>query len=127
MPLFDLFWAMLWFFLFVAWLTALIAVLGDVFRRDDMGGGLKAMWVFLLIVLPWVGVLAYVITAGEGFARRRIEAATAAAEARQAYVRQAAGQREVSPAEEIEKLSALKASGVLTDEEFSAQKAKLLA
>ena len=127
MPLFDLFWAMLWFFLFVAWISALISVLGDVFRRDDMGGGLKAMWVLLLIVLPWVGVLAYLITAGEGFAKRRAAAARAEAEARQAYIRRAAGGAETSPAAELEKLSALKASGVLTDEEFAAQKAKLLA
>lgn len=126
MPLFDLFWAMLWFFLYVAWLSVLITVLGDVFRRDDMSGGLKALWVLLLIILPFAGVFGYLITAGDGFVKRRSEAARAQARARQEYIRRAAGGGEASAAAELEKLSELKASGVLTDAEFAAQKAKLL-
>lgn len=128
MPLFDLFWAMLWLFLFIAWIAALISVLGDVFRRTDMGGGLKAMWVALLILLPWVGVLAYFITAGDGIARRRAEDARAQEEAIDEYIRQAAGAGSASSAaDELQKLAELRDAGVLTDEEFAAQKSRLLA
>lgn len=125
MPLFDLFWTMLVLFLFIAWITVVISVLGDVLRRDDIGGGLKAMWIFILIAVPWFGVLGYLFTAGDGMASRRAEAAKAQEEAMQAYIRQAAGS-DTSTADELRKLSELKESGLLTDEEFSAQKAKLL-
>ena len=127
MPLFDIFWAMLWLFLFITWIAALISVLGDVFRRRDMGGGLKALWVALLILLPWVGVLAYFITAGDGIARRRAEEARDEQDAIEAYIRDAAGGDAVSPADELRKLAELRDQGVLTEDEFAAQKARLLA
>lgn len=126
MPLFDLFWTMLLLFLFIAWVTVVISVLGDVLRRDDIGGGLKAMWIFILIAVPWFGVLGYLFTAGDGIAKRRLEAARAREDAMQAYIRQASGSH-TSTADELRKLSELKESGLLTDEEFSTQKAKLLA
>ena len=91
----------------------------------SIGGGLKAMWIFVLIVVPWFGLLGYLFTAGDGIAERRSEAAKAQEGALQAYIREAAGSRP-STADELRKLSELNESGLLTDEEFSRQKARLL-
>lgn len=125
MPLFDLFWSMLVLFLFIAWVSVVILVLGDVLKRDDIGGGLKAMWIFILIVVPWFGLLGYLFTAGEGIAERKSEAAKEQERALQAYIREAASSHP-STADELRKLSELNESGLLTDEEFSRQKARLL-
>jgi hypothetical protein len=126
MPLFDLFWTMLMLFLFIAWIAVLITVVGDVLGRKDIGGGLKAMWILIMTIVPWIGVLAYLFTAGNDMATRRMEAAKAEEEAMAEYIRQAAG-TQASPADELRKLHELKTSGLLTDEEFAAQKASLLA
>ena len=60
-PLADLFWTMLEIFLFVIWIWILIAIFGDIFRSDDLGGGAKALWVIFVIVLPFLGILVYLI------------------------------------------------------------------
>ena len=70
MPLLDLFWAMLWFFLFFIWLMLLFRIFGDIFRSDDMGGWAKAFWTLFVVVLPVLGVLVYVIARGQGMAER---------------------------------------------------------
>jgi hypothetical protein len=123
MPLFDLFWTMLWFFLFFAWIWVLISVLTDIFRSDDLGGFAKAFWVIFVIVLPMLGVLVYVIARGGGMAERTMQRAAAQEHATQSYIRTVAGS---SSADELAKLAELRNSGVLTEEEFAAQKAKLL-
>ncbi len=125
MPVLDVLFAMLWFFLFIAWFWVVISVIGDIFRSKDMGGGGKALWVIFVIIVPWLGVLAYLIARGQGMAERGYEAAAAQEEAARAYIKEAAGG--VSAADELKKLSDLKTSGVITDAEFEAQKAKLLA
>lgn len=125
MPLLDLFWAMLWFFLFFAWIWLLIKVFADIFRSDSSGWA-KAGWTIFVIILPLLGVLVYLIAQGGNMAQRDIEQAQAIHEAQRAYIQEAAG-TSTSAAEEIEKLAALKDRGVITDEEFAAQKAKLLA
>jgi hypothetical protein len=124
MPLFDLFWAMLWLFLWIAWFWTVIGVVGDIFRSEDMGGAAKAFWVLFVIMIPWLGVLLYIITRGDGMARRSYEAAAEQEDMARDYIREAAG---VSTADELAKLGDLKASGVLTEAEYAAQKAKLLA
>jgi hypothetical protein len=124
MPLFDLFWAMLWLFLWVAWFWTVIGVVGDIFRSEDMNGGAKAFWVLFVILIPWLGVLMYLLTRGDGMARRSQAAAVEQEEMARDYIRDAAG---TSTADELQKLGALKASGVLNDAEYEAQKAKLLA
>lgn len=125
MPILDVFWAMLWFFLFIAWIWVLVAVIADVFRSDDLGGAAKAMWTIFIIVIPWLGVLIYLIARGDSMADRQVQAAAAQERAARAYIQDAAGG--TSTADELKKLTDLKASGVLTDAEFQAQKAKLLA
>ena len=123
MPLLDLFFTMLWFFLFFAWIWVLISIVTDIFRSDDMGGFAKAMWLIFVVVLPLLGVLVYIIARGEGMTRRTIKQAAEHEQATRAYIQDAA---RVSPADELAKLAELRNSGVITEEEFAAQKAKLL-
>lgn len=124
MPLFDLFWSMLWFFLFFAWIWLLIRIFADIFRTDS-SGWVKAGWTIFVIILPFLGVLVYLIAQGGSMAERDMEQAAAMEKAQRAYIQDAAGSS--GTAEELEKLAGLKDKGVLTDEEFAAQKAKLLA
>ena len=124
MPLLDIFWSMLLFFAFVAWLMVLFSVLTDLFR-SDMGGWAKAFWIIFMIITPFLGVLVYLISQGRAMAERSATAAAEADQATKAYIRDAAGT--ATPAEELEKLAALHDSGKLTDEEFATQKARVLA
>lgn len=123
-PLLGLFWSMLIFFLFFAWLMLLFRVFADIFR-SDMGGLAKGVWSIFVILVPFLGVFVYVIAHGDGMRNRDIAVAQQNEAAFQAYVQQAAGSGGV--ASELSKLSDLRASGALTDAEFEAQKAKLLA
>lgn len=124
MPLFDLFWAMLWFFLFIIWIWLLIAIFVDIFRSDISGWG-KAGWVIFVIVVPLLGVLVYLIANGDKMRERSMEKAAAKQQAQNAYIRDAAGTE--TTAGQLKTLSELHDSGKLTDDEFAAQKAKLLA
>ena len=125
MPLFDLFWSMLWFFLFFAWIWLLIKVFADIFRSDS-SGWVKAGWTIFVVILPMLGVLVYLIAQGGDMAQRDMEQAAAIATAQRSYIQEVAGSS-ASAADELSKLAALRDSGVLTNEEFEAQKAKILA
>ncbi len=123
-PLFDLFGTMLGFFIFIIWFWLLVVIFGDIFRSHDMGGGAKAVWVLFVIVLPFLGILVYLIARGGKMHERAAEQAQQQQKAFDAYVKEAAGS---SPTEDLAKLADLKDKGVITDAEFEAQKAKLLA
>jgi hypothetical protein len=123
-PILGVFWSMFIFFLFFAWIVLLFRVFADIFR-SDMGGFAKAIWSIFVILVPFLGVFLYVIVHGDGMRSRDIADAKQSEAAFQDYVRQAAGSDSV--ASELSKLSDLRASGALTDAEFEAQKAKLLA
>ena len=123
MPLLDLFFAMLWFFLFFIWIWLPISVFGDIFRSDKSGWA-KAGWTFFVIVLPLLGVLIYMITNGTAMTERSMKQVADAEQAQRAYIQSVAGGQ--SAADEISKLAALRDSGAITEEEFAAQKAKLL-
>ncbi len=123
-PILGVFWSMFIFFLFFAWLILLFRVFADIFR-SDMGGAAKAVWSIFVILVPFLGVFVYVIVHGDGMRHRDVAVAQQNEAAFQAYVQQAAGSGGV--ASELSKLSDLHASGTLTDAEFEAQKAKLLA
>ena len=127
MPLLDLFWTMLMFFLFFLWIWILITVFMDIFRSEDLGGWAKAAWIVFVVVLPWLGVLIYLIVRGKGMQERSMEKAAAQAHAQQQYIRNVASGDSASPADQIAKLAELRDSGVLTDQEFQTQKAKVLA
>ena len=122
-PILGLFWTMMIFFLWVAWLILLFRVFADIFR-SDMGGGAKALWSIFVILVPFLGVFLYVIANGRAMGERDIAAAQQRESEVQAYIRQTAGG--AGGADELTKLAALRDQGVLTEEEFSAQKAKLL-
>lgn len=124
MPLLSLFWSMLLFFLFIIWIWLVITVFMDVFRSDDLSGGAKAMWILLLVFLPYLGVLIYVIARGNSMQERAVKRAAAYEEMQRAYIERVASS---SPAEELAKLKGLHDQGVLTDAEFEAEKAKVLA
>ena len=106
-------------FIFILWLWLLITVFGDLFRRHDVSGVAKVAWVILLIVLPYIGVFAYILTQGRGMAERTRELAQRA----QDHLRQAVG---FSAADEIEKLDRLKASKSISDDEYTRLRARLV-
>jgi hypothetical protein len=129
-PLLDAFLTMMWFFLWILWIFLLIRIFMDIFRSDDLGGWGKAGWSIFIIILPFLGVLVYLIARGKGMAQRDnrdIQAANQAFDERVRQVAAANGSSQGSTAEELSKLAELRSSGVLTDAEFNAQKAKILA
>jgi hypothetical protein len=125
-PILGLFWSMMIFFLWFAWIMLVFRVIMDVFRNHEMGGFGKALWLIFVILVPWVGVLVYLIANGNDMAKRSVDQQQASQDEFASYVRQTAGSG-VSSADELTKLSGLRDSGVITDEEFAAQKTKLLA
>jgi putative oligomerization/nucleic acid binding protein/phospholipase D-like protein len=123
-PLLDAFLTMLWFFIWILWIFLVIRIIFDVFRSRDLSGWAKALWLILIIVLPFIGVLVYLIARGGKMHERDAREAQAADEQFKSYVRDAAG---ASQADELAKLADLKDRGVITDAEFEQGKAKILA
>jgi len=123
-PLLDLFWTMLWFFLFFIWIWLMIMVFGDIFRSHDMGGFAKAIWVIFIIIVPYLGIFIYLVARGSSMHERAALAVQRQQQAFDDYVRQTAGSG--GTADQLAKLADLKERGVLTDAEFAAQKAKIL-
>jgi ABC-type multidrug transport system fused ATPase/permease subunit len=126
-PILDFFLTMLYFFLFIIWIWLLIMVFSDIFRSHDMGGVAKALWVIFIIILPFLGVFVYLIARGGKMHERAAQQAAQQQKAFDEYVRQAAGASGGDTASQLAKLGDLKSQGVLTDAEFEAQKAKILA
>jgi hypothetical protein len=126
-PVLDVFLTMLYFFLFIIWIWLLITVFIDIFRSRDMGGGAKALWVIFVILLPFLGVFMYLIARGGKMHERAAAQAAQQQKAFDSYVRQAAGTEGADSASQLARLADLKAQGVITDAEFEAQKAKVLA
>jgi hypothetical protein len=120
----QVFWSMLWFFLFFIWLWLLIAVFGDIFRSPDLGGFAKALWVLFVIVVPYLGVFVYLIARGHKMAEHAAAAAKAQDAAMRQYVQQVAAP---STADELAKLADLKAQGAIDDAEYTRLKSKAIA
>ena len=125
-PLLNLFWTMLWLFVWILWIFLLVRIILDIFRSHDLGGWSKALWVIFIIILPFIGVLVYLIARGSGMQKRDVRDARAADQEMRGYIRSAAA-TPASTAEELSKLASLRDQGVLSQAEFDAQKAKLLA
>jgi hypothetical protein len=106
-------------FMFVLWFWLLVIVISDLFRRHDISGWGKAIWVIALIVFPYIAIFAYMITQSTGMAERSAQQTQQARE----QLRQVVG---YSVADEIEKLDRLKKSGSITDQEFTRLRAKLV-
>ena len=106
-------------FMFVLWFWLLITVFSDLFRRHDISGWIKALWIIALIVFPYIGIFVYLITQGRAMSERSSQQAQQARE----ELRRVVG---FSAADEIEKLDRLKKSGSITDQEFARLRAKLV-
>jgi Short C-terminal domain/Phospholipase_D-nuclease N-terminal len=124
-PFLDVLWTMFIFFLFIIWIWILITVFADIFRRRDVGGGAKALWIIFVILLPYLGVLVYLIANHDGMAERNIQKAQAQQEQMDAYVKSVAGSS--GAAAEIEKAKGLLDSGAISQAEYDASKSKALA
>ena len=123
-PLLNAFLTMLYFFLWILWIFLVIRVVFDIFRSRDLGGWGKTGWLILVIILPFLGVFIYLIARGGKMHERDVEQARAQNEAFQASVREAAGQ---NSADQLAKLADLHNKGVISDQEFQREKAKILA
>ena len=119
----DFFWSMLVFFLWIMWFWLLFTIWTDIFRRHDISGGMKAVWLVFTIVVPFLGVFVYLITQDDGMKERGIEHARRQRQELDSYVRETAGG---GAAAEIERGKDLLDRGVITQEEFDALKRKSL-
>ena len=126
-PFMDVLWSMIIFFAWVAWIWILIVILTDVFRRHDIGGWTKALWTIFLVVIPFLGVLVYLLAQHDGMAERQQKDVQAQQAQFDSYVRQAAGTGGGGPASEIAKAKELLDSGAITQSEFDTLKAKAVA
>jgi putative oligomerization/nucleic acid binding protein/phospholipase D-like protein len=122
-PFMDVLWTMIIFFCWVVWIWIMVVILLDVFRRRDIGGWHKALWVVFLIVLPFLGALIYLIAQHDGMAERSAKEARGQQQQFDEYVRSVSG----GSAAEIEKAKGLLDNGTITQQEFEAIKAKALA
>jgi len=116
----QVFWSILWFFLFIMWFSLVISIFRDIIRADDMSGGLKAAWTALIIFLPFLGVFLYVVVNGDAMGARAMTEMRAREDATRAYIRDAAG---TSHADELTKLADLHAKGSLDADEYAKAKA----
>jgi len=122
----DIIWWFLWVFVFVAYLMALFAIIGDLFRDHTLNGWWKAVWVIFLIFVPFLTVLVYLIARGQGMAERSQKEAKQYQAATDEYIRQTAGSA-ASPSDEIAKAKALLDAGTISQQEYDQLKAKALA
>ena len=122
-PFLDVFWTMILFFFWVAWIWVLVMIFSDLFRRHDAGGWTKALWMIFIIFLPFLGVFIYLIAEGHGMADRDMKNMQQSQQQFDQYVQSVAG----GSAAEIEKAKSLLDSGAITQAEFDTLKAKALA
>ena len=106
-------------FVFVLWLWLLISVIGDLFRRHDVGGFAKVLWIIFLLVLPYLGVFVYILTQGRGMGERQVAQVSKARDELREFVG-------FSPAEELKKLDELKAAGTISADEHAKLRAKVI-
>jgi hypothetical protein len=125
-PLLEVLWSFFIIFIWVAWFWLLISITIDIFRRHDISGGVKALWLIFIIFLPFLGVLIYLITQSQSMAERSAEQANRQQQAMDDYIRTTAGGGGGAVAD-IEKAKALLDSGAITQAEFDSIKAKALA
>ena len=123
----QVFWSMLWFFLFFIWIWLLISLFGDIFRSADLSGGAKAMWTIFIIILPFLGVLVYLIVRGNSMQERALKQAADQEAQFRGYVQTVAASGGGGSADELAKLADLRDRGVISETEFQAAKVKALA
>jgi predicted PurR-regulated permease PerM len=124
-PFLDVFWTILIFFVWIAWFMLLFRVIADVFRRHDIHGGTKVLWLIFVIIVPFLGVFIYLVVESKGMTERSMADVQAQQTQMDNYVKSVAGSG--GAAAEIEKAKGLLDSGAITQAEFDAIKAKALA
>ena len=122
-PFLDVLWSMVIFFAFIIWIWLLITVFADVFRRRDIGGGMKAVWIIFVILLPYLGVLIYLIAEHNGMADRSEAQMQQIKSQQDEYIKSVAGS---SPADQIARAKSLLVSCAISQAEFDALKTKAL-
>ena len=125
MQFFEVFWSITIAFFFLAYLILLFQIVADIFRDDSLSGWVKALWIFVLLVAPYISALVYLIVRGGGMAKRNHEAAAAAQQHTEEYLRRVAGTQ--SPADQIAAAKSLLDAGTITEAEYAQLKAKALA
>jgi hypothetical protein len=118
----QLLWSMLWFAIFFLWIWVVIMVFVDLFRSHDLSGWAKAIWTLFVLLLPLLGVFAYLIVRGDKIGQHQVEDARAADEASRAYIRSVAS----TPADDLAKLADLRDRGIIDDEQFETLKARAI-
>ena len=122
-PFLDVFWTMIIFFCWVAWIWVLVLIISDLFSRHETSGWIKALWIVVLIILPFLGSLIYLIANGSGMSRRQAESVRASQEQFDSYVKSVSG----GGAGDIAKAKELLDSGAINQQEYEQLKAKALA
>ncbi|MGF1425588.1 PLDc N-terminal domain-containing protein [Kitasatospora sp. LaBMicrA B282] len=128
-PMLNILLTTMWVFLWILWLFLLVRVFADLFRDDEVSGGAKAAWSVFLIVLPFLGVMAYLIARGKGMGSREAARSAKAEEAFREYVQEAAapGDRPSGHVQDLARLAELKNHGDITEDEYQKAKTKVLA
>jgi hypothetical protein len=123
-PFLDVMWTMLVFFGWVIWFWLLITIFSDLFRRHDIGGGMKVLWSIFVLVLPFLGVFVYLIAESKGMAERNMKAVQQAQSQTDEYIRSVATQGD--PAAQIAQAKQLLDSGAINAQEYESLKQKAL-
>ncbi|MER6095849.1 SHOCT domain-containing protein [Streptomyces sp. NPDC001728] len=134
-PVLGAFWTVMWIFLWILWILLLFRVIGDIFRDDDLSGAAKTGWLVFVVLVPFLGVFVYVLARGKGMGKRQVRHAQAQQRAFDDYIRETAGSggetggRGAGPgnaADQLAKLSEIRAKGDITEAEFQRAKEKIL-
>ncbi|WP_435058827.1 SHOCT domain-containing protein [Streptomyces sp. bgisy060] len=127
-PVLGAFWTVMWIFLWVLWIVLLFRIIGDIFRDDELSGVAKTIWLLFVVVVPFLGVFVYVLARGKGMGQREVKHARAQQQAFDDYIRDTAGSGTGpgSEADQLAKLSEMRAKGDITDAEFQRAKEKIL-
>ena len=123
-PFLDVLWSMVIFFAFIIWIWLLITVFADIFRRRDIGGGMKAVWIVFVILLPYLGVLIYLIAEHNGMADRNEAQMSQIEQQQDEYIKSVAAGS--SRADQIAQAKSLLDSGAISQAEFDGLKARAL-
>lgn len=127
-PLLNVLFTTMWVFLWIMWLFLLVRVFMDLFRNDRLSGWAKAAWCLFVLVLPFVGVLVYLVAQGRGMGEREAQQAQMAEQEVREYIQEAAaGAEGPSQAEQLAKLAELKNHGDISEEEYQRAKNHVLA
>jgi Short C-terminal domain/Phospholipase_D-nuclease N-terminal len=123
----QVFWSMLWLFLWIIWIWMLIVVFGDIFRSRDLSGWGKAAWTIFVLVLPYLGVFVYLIARGGKMQEHAVQSAQMQDAATREYIQSVTSANGRGTSDELTRLAELRDKGVLSQAEFDQAKAKTLA